>query len=72
MAIAYGAQYNDIDNNVIAYNQYQNILISGSGTDHNTVRYNQILGGTFTSPPVGYDNTGVIITDGAQHNTIGP
>lgn len=72
VAIAYGAQYNDIDNNFIAYNQYQNVLVSGSGTDHNTVRYNWILGGTYTSPSVGYDNTGVIIIDGTQHNTIGP
>ncbi len=72
VAIAYGAQYNDIDNNIIAYNQYQNVLISGGGTDHNTVRYNWILGGTYASPSVGYDNTGVAIIDGAQYNTIGP
>ena len=72
IAIFNGAQYNDIDNNIIAYNQYQNILISGSGTDNNTVRYNWILGGTYTSPQVGYDNSGIVIIDGAQSNTIGP
>ncbi len=72
VAIFNGAQHNDIDNNVICYNRYQNVLVSGSGTDYNTVRHNWILGGTYTRPAVGYDNTGVIVTDGAQNNSIGP
>jgi uncharacterized repeat protein (TIGR01451 family) len=67
-----GAQYNDTDGNIVVYNRYQNILISGNGTNYNTVRYNWILGGIYTSPPVGYDNAGVVIIDRAQHNTIGP
>jgi hypothetical protein len=72
VAITNGAQHNTISDNTICYNRYQNVLISGSGTDYNIVEYNWILGGTYANPPVGYNNTGVIIINGAKHNEIGP
>jgi uncharacterized repeat protein (TIGR01451 family) len=72
VGIAYGAQYNTVSDNTICYNRYQNVLITGSGTDYNVIKNNWILGGIYTDPPVGHNNAGVIIINGAKNNTIGP
>jgi LPXTG-site transpeptidase (sortase) family protein len=71
IAIAQGASGNTIQNNRIAYNAFQNILVSGSGTSNNTIRNNHIYSGACLTPPV-KDNTGIIITNGATNNIIGP
>jgi|GEM_PF-1749578 len=65
-----GTTYNTIEANTIRYNQYQDVLISGTGTSYNTVQINTIWGGADVSPPVGYDNAGVVINDGATNNQV--
>lgn len=72
-----GAQYNVIGGpttgarNVISHNGLRGILIAGAGTD-----YNQVLGNYIgTSPngvePLGNLSEGLMISEGAQHNTVG-
>jgi uncharacterized repeat protein (TIGR01451 family) len=65
-----GTTYNTIEANTIRYNQYQDVLISGAGTSNNTVQNNTIWGGADVSPPVGYDNAGVVINNGATNNLV--
>jgi uncharacterized repeat protein (TIGR01451 family)/CSLREA domain-containing protein len=65
-----GTTYNTIEANTIRYNQYQDVLISGTGTSYNTVQINTIWGGADVSPPVGYDNAGVVINDGSTNNQV--
>jgi len=65
-----GTTNNTIEANTIRYNQYQDVLISGAGTSNNTVQINTIWGGADVSPPVGYDNAGVVINDGATNNQV--
>jgi uncharacterized repeat protein (TIGR01451 family) len=65
-----GTTYNTIDSNTIRYNRYQDVLISGTGTSDNLVRLNTIWGGADVGPPVGYDNTGVVINNGATKNRV--
>lgn len=71
VAITNGAQNNIIEDNDIAYNRFQNVLISGSGTTGNIVRYNTIDSDRNETPRQ-YDNSGMVITNGAANNTIGP
>jgi LPXTG-site transpeptidase (sortase) family protein len=71
IAITNGSSNNIIQNNRIAYNAYQNILIFGPGTSNNTIRNNHIYSGACLTPPVN-DNTGIIVINGATNNTIGP
>jgi CSLREA domain-containing protein len=71
IAITNGAQSNIIEDNDIAYNRYQDILISGSGTTGNIVRYNTIDSDS-NEIPRQYDNSGIVITSAASNNTIGP
>jgi hypothetical protein len=65
-----GTTNNTIEANTIRYNQYQDVLISGAGTSNNTVQINTIWGGADVSPPVGYDNAGVVINNGATNNRV--
>jgi uncharacterized repeat protein (TIGR01451 family) len=65
-----GTTNNTIESNRIRYNQYQDVLISGAGTSYNTVQNNTIWGGTDVTPPVGYDNAGVVINNGATNNLV--
>jgi uncharacterized repeat protein (TIGR01451 family) len=65
-----GTTYNTIEANTIRYNQYQDVLISGTGTSYNTVQINTIWGGADVSPPVGYDNAGVVINNRATNNLV--
>jgi uncharacterized repeat protein (TIGR01451 family) len=65
-----GTTYNTIEANTIRYNQYQDVLISGTGTSNNTVQNNTIWGGTDVSPRVGYDNAGVVINNRATNNFV--
>jgi uncharacterized repeat protein (TIGR01451 family)/CSLREA domain-containing protein len=65
-----GTTNNTIEANTIRYNRYQDVLISGAGTSNNTVQNNTIWGGTDVSPPVGYDNAGVVINNGATNNLV--
>jgi uncharacterized repeat protein (TIGR01451 family) len=65
-----GTTNNTIEANTIRYNQYQDVLISGAGTSNNTVQNNTIWGGADVSPPVGYDNAGVVINNGATNNLV--
>jgi uncharacterized repeat protein (TIGR01451 family) len=65
-----GTTYNAIEANTICYNRYQDVLISGTGTSDNFVRINTIWGGADVSPPVGYDNAGVVIINGATKNRV--
>jgi len=67
-----GAQNNVVEDNLIRYNRWQNVLISGTGTSRNVVRNNTIQGGADVDPPEGYDNAGVVINNGATNNTVGP
>jgi LPXTG-site transpeptidase (sortase) family protein len=71
IAIAHGASNNLVQNNRIAYNAYQNILVSDSGTSNNIIRNNHIYSGACRATPVN-DNTGIIITNTATNNTVGP
>jgi CSLREA domain-containing protein len=71
VAITNGAQNNLIEGNDIAYNRYQNVLLAGSGTTGNIVRYNSIDSDRNETPRQ-YDNSGVVITSAASNNTIGP
>lgn len=71
VAITNGAQNNLIEGNDIAYNRYQNVLLSGSGTTGNIVRYNSIDSDR-NEIPRQYDNSGVVIASAASNNTIGP
>jgi len=71
IAVAHGSANNVIRNNRIAYNAYQNILVDGSGTSNNTIRNNHIYSGACRTPPTN-DNAGIIITNGATNNTVGP
>jgi len=70
IAITNGAQNNTIEDNDIAYNAYQDVLLSGSGTTGNVVRNNTIDSDS-NETPHNYDNSGVVITSGASSNTIG-
>ncbi len=70
IALVEGTTNNFIELNTIRYNRYQDVLISGMGTSNNTVQNNTIWGGTDASPPVGYDNAGVVIINGATNNTV--
>jgi uncharacterized repeat protein (TIGR01451 family)/CSLREA domain-containing protein len=70
IALVGGTTNNVIERNTIRYNQYQDVLISGAGTSYNTLQNNDIYGGTDVSPPVGYDNVGVVIINGATNNTV--
>jgi uncharacterized repeat protein (TIGR01451 family) len=70
IALVEGTTNNVIERNTIRYNRYQDVLISGAGTSNNTVQNNTIWGGTDVSPPVGYDNAGVVIINGATNNTV--
>lgn len=72
VALTEGAQWNELNANLIAYNRYQNVLISGEGTSGNELWYNEIAGGAGEDPPVGYPNAGVVIMAGATENTVGP
>jgi parallel beta-helix repeat protein len=65
-----GTTNNTIEANTIRYNRYQDVLISGTGTSNNTVQLNTIWGGADVSPPVGYDNAGVVINNGATNNRV--
>jgi len=65
-----GTTNNTIEANTIRYNRYQDVLISGAGTSNNTVQNNTIWGGADVSPPVGYDNAGVVINNGATNNLV--
>jgi uncharacterized repeat protein (TIGR01451 family)/CSLREA domain-containing protein len=65
-----GTTRNTIESNTIRYNRYQDVLISGTGTSYNIVRINRIWGGADVSPPVGYDNAGVVINNGATNNRV--
>lgn len=71
VAITNGAQNNLIEGNDIAYNRYQDVLLSGSGTSGNIVRYNSIDSDRNETPRQ-YDNSGVVIALAASNNTIGP
>jgi uncharacterized repeat protein (TIGR01451 family)/CSLREA domain-containing protein len=70
IALVGGTTNNVIERNTIRYNRYQDVLISGAGTSYNTLQNNDIYGGTDVSPPVGYDNAGVVIINGATNNTV--
>lgn len=65
---------NIISKNRIAYNKYQNILLSGSGTDSNFVEQNQIYSDfcrDTSLPPANLGpNNGVVVSDKAKSNTI--
>jgi len=65
-----GTTNNTIEANTIRYNRYQDVLISGAGTSNNLVQLNTIWGGADVSPPVGYDNAGVVINNGATNNRV--
>ncbi|MCX7840187.1 MAG: right-handed parallel beta-helix repeat-containing protein, partial [Anaerolineae bacterium] len=71
IAMTNGASGNLVENNTIAYNQYQNVLLSGSGTSNNTVRNNVVFSGACNTPSTN-DNAGIVITNGASNNTVGP
>ncbi len=71
IAMTNGASNNLVDGNTIAYNQYQNVLLSGSGTVTNIVRNNVIFSGACNTPATN-DNAGVVITEGASSNIVGP
>ncbi|MBN1217951.1 MAG: CSLREA domain-containing protein [Anaerolineae bacterium] len=78
VTIAGGAQYNTIggstadERNVISGNDRHGVGIVDSGTTSNTVSGNHI--GTNATGTTGLGNTqhGVLITYGAQNNTVGP
>jgi uncharacterized repeat protein (TIGR01451 family)/CSLREA domain-containing protein len=70
IALVGGTTNNVIERNTIRYNRYQDVLISGAGTSNNTVQNNTIWGGADVSPPVGYDNAGVVINNGATNNLV--
>jgi uncharacterized repeat protein (TIGR01451 family) len=65
-----GTTRNTIEANTIRYNQYQDVLISGTGTSDNTVQNNRIWGGAYFISPVGYNNAGVVINNGATNNRV--
>ncbi len=83
VAISNGAQFNvvgtngdgvsdSVERNIISGNQFQDgIVISNSGTTHNTVSGNYI--GTDVTGTIGLGNgvNGITIEDGAQSNVIG-
>ncbi|MCS7350818.1 MAG: right-handed parallel beta-helix repeat-containing protein [Anaerolineae bacterium] len=71
VSMANGARNNEVRGNAIGYNQYQNVLISGSGTEGNIVRDNRIFSDACGQPSQ-HDNSGVIVAGGARNNTIGP
>lgn len=71
VAMTNGASGNLVENNTIAYNQYQNVLLEGSGTTNNTIRNNLVFSGACNTPSTN-DNAGIVITNGASSNTVGP
>jgi parallel beta-helix repeat protein len=71
IAMTNGASGNVVENNTIAYNQYQNVLLNGSGTNNNTLRNNVIFSGACNTPST-HDNAGIVITNGASSNAVGP
>ncbi len=70
LALVAGTTRNFVISNYIRYNRWQNVLISGAGTSFNVVGSNTIMGGADTDPPTGYDNVGVVISDGATDNDV--
>lgn len=70
IVIANGSSNNLIENNRIAYNRYQNILIDGNGSSNNVIRNNHIYSGACQT--ASNENTGIIIINQAKNNTIGP
>ncbi len=72
VALVGGTTNNIVQNNTIRYNQFQEVLISDTGTSGNIVQYNSIIGGADVSPRQGFDNSGVVIINGATNNTVGP
>ncbi len=77
VAIQLGAQYNTIggqtagERNVISGNNSGGVLISGSGTDGNTVCGNCIGTDAGGTQELGNTGDGAMIDTGAQDNTIG-
>lgn len=71
IAMANGSSNNLIENNRIAYNGYQNILIYGNGSSNNVIKNNHLYSGACRTP-ASDDNTGIIIINQAKNNRIGP
>ena len=71
IALAGGSSGNQIYGNIIAYNQYQNILITDENTSNNYIYNNRIYSGSCRNPRAS-DNTGIVVTNGADDNRIGP
>ncbi|WP_448601282.1 sortase [Thermoflexus hugenholtzii] len=71
VALVAGSSGNQILENRIAYNFYQNILISGQNTSNNIISNNDIYSGACRQPPE-RDNAGVVVIGGASDNQIGP
>jgi LPXTG-site transpeptidase (sortase) family protein len=71
IALVEGSSGNQISGNTIAYNSYQNILISGQNTSNNYISNNHIYSGACRLPPV-RDNVGIVVINSASDNEIGP
>jgi hypothetical protein len=66
-----GVGDNADEGNVIAANPYQGIAIYGSGTNNNVVAGNKIGTDITGTQPLGNQNNGIWILNGAQGNRIG-
>jgi LPXTG-site transpeptidase (sortase) family protein len=71
IALAGGSSGNQIYRNIIAYNQYQNILTTDENTSNNYIYNNRIYSGSCRNPRAS-DNAGIVVTNGADDNRIGP
>jgi len=71
IALVAGSSGNQINGNKIAYNSYQNILISDQNTSNNDIFDNQIYSDACRPSPA-RDNAGIIVINGASDNRIGP
>ncbi len=69
VAIAQGASFNTVDNDLISGNTHNGVYLSDANTVYNTVSASIIgadVHGTYSVP----NNWGVLVQAGAQHNTI--
>ena len=62
---------NQADSNTISANKSNGVIISGAGTDTNTVELDLIGTNSLGTGALGNDHQGVLILDGAANNTVG-
>lgn len=61
---------NSIERNRIAYNRYENVLVSNGNSSQNHIRYNHIYSDRCLSSPLLPPNNGIVITSGADENVV--